>query len=221
MGSKEDAADFAQLAATRGYQTLSFDLPEHGERAKETTACYPWDAINDLNAVYSIAQNHWNSICLYATSLGAYFSLLAYRDHLFHRCLFVSPIINMAVLIENLMASHGISARQLEMAQEIKIDNGEPLNWDYYRYTIDHPINKWNSPTAILYPSEDNLTSISVIEDFTRKFDSNLTIFDAGEHWFHTPEQLTFLRNWLAANISAPVPGASGCLGEGHRVLHI
>lgn len=32
MGRKEYAESFAAIAETKGYQTLSFDLPEHGER---------------------------------------------------------------------------------------------------------------------------------------------------------------------------------------------
>lgn len=33
MSRKEFAEDFAVIAEEKGYQTLSFDLPEHGERA--------------------------------------------------------------------------------------------------------------------------------------------------------------------------------------------
>lgn len=35
MSQKEEAQDFAQKAAQRGYQVLSFDLPQHGERKGE------------------------------------------------------------------------------------------------------------------------------------------------------------------------------------------
>ena len=34
---KEYAEEFAVLAEERGYQTLSFDLPRHGERQAEAT----------------------------------------------------------------------------------------------------------------------------------------------------------------------------------------
>ena len=32
MSRKEYAEQFAKIAENKGYQTLSFDLPEHGER---------------------------------------------------------------------------------------------------------------------------------------------------------------------------------------------
>ncbi|HVM73130.1 MAG TPA: hypothetical protein VMT91_15305, partial [Anaerolineales bacterium] len=35
MSQKEDAEKFATMAERKGYQTLSFDLPEHGERKSE------------------------------------------------------------------------------------------------------------------------------------------------------------------------------------------
>lgn len=33
MSRKEYARDFARIARQKGFQTVSFDLPEHGERA--------------------------------------------------------------------------------------------------------------------------------------------------------------------------------------------
>ncbi|MEL7656754.1 MAG: alpha/beta hydrolase, partial [Bacillota bacterium] len=35
-GYKEEADPFAAIACRKGYQVLSFDLPEHGERRNET-----------------------------------------------------------------------------------------------------------------------------------------------------------------------------------------
>jgi len=38
-GKKEDADGFAAIAAKIGYQVISFDLPEHGERKDEEYGC--------------------------------------------------------------------------------------------------------------------------------------------------------------------------------------
>ena len=35
MSSKESAEVFAKIAEEKGYQTISFDLPQHGDRAHE------------------------------------------------------------------------------------------------------------------------------------------------------------------------------------------
>lgn len=37
MGFKEEAESFAEIACTKGWQVLSIDLPEHGERKREKT----------------------------------------------------------------------------------------------------------------------------------------------------------------------------------------
>lgn len=44
MSCKEYAEDFAKIAETKGYQTLSFDLPEHGERKDMDYRCDIWMA---------------------------------------------------------------------------------------------------------------------------------------------------------------------------------
>jgi len=49
---------------------------------------------------------------------------------------------------------------------------------------------------VILYAERDNLTTMKTIKNFADAHAASLTICDQGEHWFHTPEQLAFLRNW-------------------------
>lgn len=51
----------------------------------------------------------------------------------------------------------------------------------------------WNVPTEILYVGNDNLTSRQTVDRFVNNHNSNLTVMDNGEHWFHTDEQLAFL----------------------------
>ena len=40
-GCKEEAASFAELACAKGWQVLSMDLPEHGERKGEASSFDP------------------------------------------------------------------------------------------------------------------------------------------------------------------------------------
>lgn len=41
MGYKEEAERFAEIACPRGWQVLSLDLPEHGQREGSSRALYP------------------------------------------------------------------------------------------------------------------------------------------------------------------------------------
>lgn len=58
-------------------------------------------------------------------------------------------------------------------------------------------LKKWNIDTEILYSNKDELVKIDTIIDFSNRFSCPLTIYDGGEHWFHTEKQLEFLQSWI------------------------
>ena len=201
MSNKEEAKGFAAKANQRGYQVLSFDLPEHGERTNENYPCVVWNGVHDLAVVGKFTLKRWDEINLFAISLGAYFSLLAYKDLPLKKCLLLSPILDMERLIQNMMTWFNVSAELLEEKREIRTPMGETLNWDYYCYAKENPVNKWNAPTAILYGVEDNLTELTIVENFAKRFKCSLTIAKGCEHWFHTEQQLAILDEWLDSHI--------------------
>ena len=201
MSCKEDAQEFAKIATKRGYQVLSFDLPEHGDRKDESCPCDVLNGISDLSIIGEYVEQNWNDISLYANSLGAYFSLLAYKDYPFNNCLFLSPILDMERLIQNMMKWFDVNEEILNEKRKILTPMGETLDWDYYCYVKEHSINKWDVPTAILYGSEDNLTERDVVDKFVKRFDGGLTVLQGSEHYFHTEKQLDFLRQWLTKHI--------------------
>ena len=194
---KEEAEHFASIAGRSGYQVLSFDLPEHGERTSEPYPCTVQNSVHDLKEVYSFIKNKYNNVSLYACSIGAYFSLLAYRDIKFEKCLFLSPILDMKRLIQNMMKWSNISKEELKEKEEHETSFGETLSWDYYEYVRNNPVGKWDSPTFILYGENDNLTERCVLDSFTTKYNCIVDVMPNGEHYFHTKKQLDYLENWL------------------------
>ena len=200
-GCKEEAELLAQIACRKGWQVLSFDLPEHGERKNERNAFNPWMAVPEIKAVYQYAERNWSRISIYANSLGAWFSMLALAEKSLEKCLFVSPVLDMRKLIETMMEWAGVSPERLEKEGEIATDFGETLSWKYFIYAKEHPIETWNYPTEILYGGKDNLTEQQIVVDFAAKFYCRLTVMEAGEHWFHTKEQLDVLRRWVEGKV--------------------
>ena len=95
-------------------------------------------------------------------------------------------------------------AKKLEITTEdelqekgiIATDFGEDLSWEYLTWVRSHPVS-WHIPTEILYGSEDNLQSMDTVKAFAAGCGAGLTVMEHGEHWFHTEEQLQFLREWL------------------------
>ena len=197
MGRKEEAAHLAEIVCSAGYQVLSIDLPGHGERTSEMERFVPWEVVPELQAVYGFARQRWEKISLYANSIGAYFSLLAYREAKLEKSLFVSPILDMEKLIRDMMGWAGVTREQLQQAGEIPTAFGETLSWKYLTYAAEKRITKWDSPTAILYAGQDHLTARQTVDDFARQFGCAVTVMENGEHWFHTEEQLSVLDAWL------------------------
>jgi len=83
MSDKEDKVIklLADRAVSEDYQVISFDLPEHGDRKDDTKyLCRVQNCVSDLKRIISYAKNQYKEINLFACSMGAYFSLLAYKN---------------------------------------------------------------------------------------------------------------------------------------------
>lgn len=200
MSNKEDEVIeiLAEKVVSSGYQLLSFDLPEHGERKSDTKyLCKVQNCVNDLKQIIKYAKEKYNEINLWACSMGAYFSLLAYKGEELKQCIFLSPVVNMKIIIENMMVWSNTTEEQLKEKQEIKTDFGQTLYWDYYLYVKENPVTDWNKKTYILYGDNDNMQNENLIKDFSNRFNCELTILKDGEHYFHTEEQLNYYKKWL------------------------
>ncbi|MPN52874.1 IS1595 family transposase [bioreactor metagenome] len=133
--------------------------------------------------------------------MGAYFSLLAYKDEPINKTLFLSPVVNMERIITNMMKWFNIDEEELKNQKTIQTPIGQKLYWDYYCYVKDNPIEIWDNSTNILYGSKDDLCETEFVFEFAEKFKCNIVVMDGGEHYFHTKEQLKFFEKWLSNNI--------------------
>lgn len=59
MSNKEDVViqKLAEEANQNGYQVLSFDLPEHGERTNDNTLCKVQVCVSELSIIMNYAKN--------------------------------------------------------------------------------------------------------------------------------------------------------------------
>lgn len=204
MSNKEDEVIkiLAEKVTSNGYQVLSFDLPEHGERKDNTNyLCKVQNCVNDLKLIMEYAKANYEEINLWACSMGAYFSLLAYKNENIEQCIFLSPVVNMKVIIDNMMLWSNTTENELREKQEIKTDFGQTLYWDYYLYVKENPITNWNKKTYILYGNEDNMQDENIIKNFSENFSCKLSILEDEEHYFHTEKQLDYYKNWLSKTL--------------------
>lgn len=154
----------------------------------------PWDAAPEF-AAFVAGLGH-ERIVLIANSIGAYFAMNSGIAERIERAFLISPIVSMEKLIKSMMTWANVTERQLEAEKTIETAFGETLSWDYLSYVRAHPI-AWDVPTEILYGETDNLQSFETVQAFAEAQSAGLTVMPGGEHWFHTPEQMQFLDNWM------------------------
>ena len=156
----------------------------------------PWDAKQEFSAFFDAHCQAYGEVILIANSIGAFFAMSALGEKKIGKALLISPIVDMEKLITDMMQWADVSAEMLLREGEIPTAFGETLSWDYLCYVRRHPI-RWQIPTCILYGGKDNLTSMETISAFARQTGAVLTVMEAGEHWFHTEEQMRFLDAWV------------------------
>lgn len=66
-----------EIAGAKGWQVLSINLPEHGERKAEKDKFNPWCVIPELKTVLWYIQQHFKTIGLRANSIGVWFAMQA------------------------------------------------------------------------------------------------------------------------------------------------
>ena len=153
----------------------------------------PWETGKEIYDVVKELKSEYENIILIANSIGAFFSMNAGIEGLIQKVYFISPIVDMEKLITNMMERANVSEIELKSKGVIHTDFGEDLSWEYLCYVRNHP-KEWQVPTQILYGSKDHLTSIRTITDFANKHHAILTVMEDGEHWFHTEEQIMFIK---------------------------
>ncbi len=172
-------------------------FPEYDVFGLEYQTFTPWETGAEIRSAVLKLKAEYDSIILIANSIGAFFSMNADIDSLIEQAYFISPIVDMERLITDMMAWANVTEDELQAKGVIHTSFGEDLSWEYLCYVRRHPIT-WNAPTAVLYGSKDNLTSLDTITAFVAGHDAKLTVMEGGEHWFRTEEQMRFLDNWIS-----------------------
>ena len=202
-GCKEEGAAFGEIVCPGGAQVAAVDLPEHGERKREA-GFDPWHCVPELRLIMNALRRGGKSVSLRANSIGAWFSMLAFEAAPPRQALFVSPVLDMEKLIQNMMLWAAVDEERLKREGEIPTGFGETLSWRYLQYVRQHPVITWSADTQILYAGRDSLTDRETVEAFACRFACGLTVMDDGEHWFHTKEQLSVLREWERRHTKPP-----------------
>ncbi len=156
----------------------------------------PWEAKEEFGAFFAGLKEKYKRVTLIANSIGAYFSVASGIDRYLDRAYFISPVADMERLILDMLQGSGATEDELREKGVIQTGFGEDLSWKYLSYVREHQA-VWNVPTDILYGSRDVLIRRESVDEFVRRSGARLTVFEGGEHWFHTAEQMRFLDEWI------------------------
>ena len=141
----------------------------------------PWEVLPLLNEVRDYLYENWKNVSVRANSIGSWFSLLAFQNMKVEQALLVSPILDMKKFLELMPQREN----------------------DYYKWVVNNPIIHWDTPTFILRPEVDTIVCEEVGRDFISQHQCQVTIMPEGEHWFHTPNQIAYLKAWEEKIVSA------------------
>ena len=109
----------------------------------------PWEAIPEFSTFFARLMPQYESIILIANILGAYFSMESGIAPMIRKAFFISPIVDMEKLIQNMMSWKGVTEEELREQGVIPNEYGDDLSWEYLTYVREHPVD-WDVPTEIL-----------------------------------------------------------------------
>ena len=175
------------------YRTLFPDCEVFGLDYQTFT---PWETGAEIRSAAEKLKPEYENIILIANSIGAFFCMNAGIDSMIRKAYFISPIVDMEKLINDMMVWANVSEEELKEKGVIRTDFGEDLSWEYLCYIREHPI-RWSVPTSIIYGNSDNFTRLETVRSFAKQHDAVLTVMENGEHWFHTDAQMQFLDDWI------------------------
>ena len=188
-GSKDEAEDFSYLKVQ--YDVVGLDYKDGN----------PWEIAGILREEFKKITYSYKEIIVIANSIGAFYAYQYLSDFNIKKAFFISPIASMLQQIINLMLKYNITRDKFEEEKIIKLENGQTLSYDFYK-EVSNESDNWNVPTEILYGSRDDVVYIENIADFLAHHPhARLTIKQESEHYFHTPKEKEFIKEWILRNL--------------------
>lgn len=154
----------------------------------------PWETGKEIRTAVAELKEKYDGVMIVANSIGAFFCMNAKLNGLVEKAYFISPVVDMEALILGMMYQSNVTEDQLKEKGEI----GE-LSWEYLCYVREHPLD-WRVPTHIIYGENDVLTPYETVKAFAAAHNAELSVMNGGEHWFHTKEQMDFIRKCIMKN---------------------
>ena len=162
----------------------------------------PWEVGEIIKKRFKEATSPYEEVIVIAYSIGAFYTYEFLSDFNIKQAFFISPVASMPEIIKGIMFLNHIGEKELKEKKLVQRPDGMSLSYDYNQYLINRQ-DCWNVPTEILYGTNDKLISFKSVQAFLNAHpNTKLTIKQGSEHYFHTPEEKDFIKNWISQNLN-------------------
>ena len=162
----------------------------------------PWELKDVIQNEFKKLTDGYDEVIVVANSIGAFYAC-EYLSNIkkIKKAFFISPIVSMFQQVVDLMEMYGIKDKELKERGLIELDDGNVLSFDFYQHVANEEDN-WKVPTEILYGAYDQVVYTGSMMEFLEDHpNARLTVKSDAEHYFYTPEEKRFIKNWILKSL--------------------
>lgn len=189
-GSSKEAKDYNFLKER--YDVVGLDYQDGN----------PWELKDTIQNEFKKLTEGYDEVIVIANSIGAFYAC-EYLSNFkkIKKAFFISPIVSMFQQVVDLMEMYGIKDKELKERGTIELDDGTVLSFDFYQHVANEEDN-WKVPTEILYGAYDQVVYTGSMMEFLEDHpQARLTVKSDAEHYFYTPEEKRFIKNWILKSL--------------------
>ena len=161
----------------------------------------PWELKETIQSKFKKLTKGYDEVVVIANSIGAFYTYEYLNEFKIKKAFFISPVVSMFQQIVDIMAMYGIKDKELERKKIIELDDGSVLSYEFYQHVSNDDV-EWNVPTEILYGAFDEVVYVGSMMEFLENHPScKLTVKSESEHFFSSPEEMKFIKNWINNNL--------------------
>ena len=161
----------------------------------------PWELKDTIQNEFKKLTKGYDEVIVIANSIGAFYTYEYLNKFKIKKAFFISPVVSMFQQIVDLMAMYGIKDKELERKKIITLEDGSVLSYDFYQHVSNDDV-EWDVPTEILYGAFDEVVYVGSMMEFLENHPNcKLTVKSEAEHYFSTPEEMKFIKNWINNNL--------------------
>lgn len=162
----------------------------------------PWELKDVIQNEFKKLTDGYDEVIVVANSIGAFYACeYLSNNKKIKKAFFISPIVSMFQQVVDLMEMYGIKDKELKERGLIELDDGNVLSFDFYQHVANEEDN-WKVPTEILYGAYDQVVYTGSMMEFLEDHpNARLTVKSDAEHYFYTPEEKRFIKNWILKSL--------------------